>query len=430
MFRRGVILAVFATGGCGVKLDEASAEQWPGHHKDGFPKHLDFQKKISHHEHGVEGIIAGLAVPPTVRHDTRIMVTTPRARLGNRLFAIAATISIAKAGNAYVILPDYKYNPKNTPQLSKLTPLFMSYGEAWEATDAYENKCHIWDRTPVTVDGNQSRLLQWTLPGQTHGTIHVKADASPNNGDDWAAIWAKAIRETRAGSTPCYVCEIDGFYQRNEYFQTNEGLIRSLFWHDETADKAKKILDEIIPSGAEAVVAVHLRLGDYVVTNRNLDMSYYRQALQVVSDRREKKPLTCVIFSDDVAKAMNMTEDFEACESRIPVEKWKGRLQGKARAKDGWEVTDTVSFFMMSQIPNIIIADSTYSWWAARLSKEDPFVVAPILNNSFASAYEYLKVPGWENILTKAGMAVETTATKAVSLHSVDSEVANSEWGA
>lgn len=106
--------------------------------------------------------------------------------------------------------------------------------------------------------------------------------------------------------------------------------------------------------------AVHIRRGDYVNINGCIDMTYYEEAMEVM--REKKKGCTFVFFSDDiewVKQHFSNTENVIFFDEKI-------------------DISDLEEFYIMSYCKNQIIANSSFSWWAAYLNAaEDKIVVAP-----------------------------------------------------
>mmetsp|Transcript_110401 Transcript_110401/g.291499 ORF Transcript_110401/g.291499 Transcript_110401/m.291499 type:complete len:491 (+) Transcript_110401:75-1547(+) len=360
-----------------------------------------------------------------------------RARLGNRLFQWAALVSIAKEAGAKVASPyNPKFNPESTPQLSKMNPLIW-HDKEFEWLGKQKNKCHIWDRIPVKLDWNMENLSNFTLGGIPKGELQVQADGPPpERTQNWARTWADAITKTKT-PTKCKIVELDGYWQSAEYFVHNLDMIRQLMWNEDTAVQAQVVLDGWLerepPVGQ--LVGVHLRLGDYIGASRNLNMSYYREAFEAVKTARNDTQLTCLLFSDDIVLAQKVGEEFEACNKVIPAvpcpDPWNNKYHCHGR-----EVGDWVQFYMMSQLDNLIIADSSYSFWSAVLSPNSPLVVVPNITWPLGVAsrgdYAYLNNPlyGWVNIDAALGQP----DSKAVREHlhlAVDRSAAEaSEWAA
>ncbi|CAK0845291.1 unnamed protein product [Prorocentrum cordatum] len=234
------------------------------------------------------------------------------------------------------------------------------------------------------------------------------------------------------------IVELDGYWQSAEYFVHNLDMIRQLMWNEDTAVQAQVVLDGWLerepPVGQ--LVGVHLRLGDYIGASRNLNMSYYREAFEAVKTARNDTQLTCLLFSDDIVLAQKVGEEFEACNKVIPAvpcpDPWNNKYHCHGR-----EVGDWVQFYMMSQLDNLIIADSSYSFWSAVLSPKKPLVVVPRITWPLGVAsrgdYAYLNNPmyGWVNIDARLGDP-DSKAVRMEHLHlALDrSGVPPSEWAA
>jgi len=360
-----------------------------------------------------------------------------RARLGNRLFQWAALVSIAKEAGAKVVSPfNPKFNPESTPQLSKMNPLIWQDKE-FEWLGKQPKKCQIWDRIPMKLAWNMENLSNFTLGGTPKGELQLEADGpQPERTQNWARSWADAITKT-VTPTKCKVVELDGYWQSAEYFVHHLDMIRSLFWHEESAAQAKEIMDGWFthdpPVGS--VVGVHLRLGDYLGAGRNLNMTYYREGLKMVQLSKNTQQLTCMVFSDDIKLGEQVGNELEACTKVVPVLKCPEPWVDKFRCK-GREISDWVQFYMMSQLDSIIIADSSYSFWSAVISPNKPLVVVPRITWPLGVAsrgdYAYLNNPlfGFVNIDARLG----APDSKAVREHlhlAVDlGAVSLSEWAA
>jgi hypothetical protein len=154
-----------------------------------------------------------------------------------------------------------------------------------------------------------------------------------------------------------------GYWQSEKYFKDVEGVIRREFSFKIEPDPQNVEMAGRI-KGLNAV-AVHVRRGDYVsdpVDNRTMGTcprEYYREAVQWVASRVSNPHF--FVFSDepDWARA-NL------------------KLEGPATfvsnntLANGYE-----DLRLMSFCRHHIIANSTFSWWAAWLSNSDGITVAP-----------------------------------------------------
>lgn len=328
-----------------------------------------------------------------------------RGRLGNHLFQWAAMISIAKEAGFRVVVRDLKYKPKDTAQMRGLAPLVLTLQDYAEL-EIQSNLCHVWDRPPIVIDTNLPRLGMWTGWGQDKGDFHLATGINPQYGQNWAKLFAGAMKDAQLpNGTHCEIWELDGFFQQQWFFADHINLVRRAFWHEPSAEQAAEVLKWLMYNEKGASVGIHIRLGDYKYTNRNMPMQYYKDALVEVQKRNAGMSLCCVLFSDDIKEAIEMAEGLELCAKRLPVPQDLGEVH---------------SFYMLGLMPNIIIADSSYSFWAARLSPSEPFVVAPAVHKDSSqaeSAYEYLmQTPGWVNINTTTDMIDKVEKLMPVSM--------------
>lgn len=159
-----------------------------------------------------------------------------------------------------------------------------------------------------------------------------------------------------------------GFWQSPKYFSDIAETIKKDFTPKESRllDKASKVLDGIRSFGGE-VVSLHVRRGDMahaveilknskIIHSGPLGIEYINSAIKQFSP-------TCqfLVFSD--------TEfDIEWCRNNI----------AGSNIHFSTGNTDLEDFVLMSSCDHHIIANSTFSWWAAWLNqKPDKRVIAP-----------------------------------------------------
>ena len=158
---------------------------------------------------------------------------------------------------------------------------------------------------------------------------------------------------------------IQGNFQSEKYFNQIENEIRNDFTF-------KNILNAINTKWKTQIencnaVSVHIRRGDYISINRNaqkfiaIPLEYYQNAIKIISDR-----VACpefFIFSDDIAWVKkNLRTD-------VPVH----FINNNSTAE-----TANIDMQLMSLCKHNIIANSTFSWWAAWLNKHpEKIVIAP-----------------------------------------------------
>jgi hypothetical protein len=111
-------------------------------------------------------------------------------------------------------------------------------------------------------------------------------------------------------------------------------------------------------------IAVHIRRGDYVSLQNTfglLDKDYYRNALSALG--YESKTDKIWVFTDATEEQVGQIFDLSEMKVRI------------LSPGDGY--SDIEQLALMAKFRKVVVANSSYSWWAARLSHENPKVVAP-----------------------------------------------------
>ena len=156
---------------------------------------------------------------------------------------------------------------------------------------------------------------------------------------------------------------LNGYFQSEKYFKHIENDIRSEFqFSKELVNECEGRIKEAKAGGAETIVGVHVRLGDY----KNLEhiyvplikTDYYQKAFQFMDSNITDNKMY-IIFSDEI----------EICQQLF-----KG--DNVAFAQNG---TPTKDMCLMSMCDHNIIANSSFGWWGAWLNNnKDKKVIAPI----------------------------------------------------
>jgi hypothetical protein len=162
--------------------------------------------------------------------------------------------------------------------------------------------------------------------------------------------------------------DLQGYFQSYKYFEHCKDLIEYFFEPIiETNDHG---LDQI---------AIHVRRTDYLSLGHihpNLTMDYYNKAMKLFPGKEFK------IFSDDI-EWCKQNFDNDTCTFVI----------------ENPQNDPVLDFFYMSKHAGFIIANSSFSWWAAWLAKDKP-VVSPNVwaYNEPRETIEDRIPPGWERI--------------------------------
>ena len=137
--------------------------------------------------------------------------------------------------------------------------------------------------------------------------------------------------------------DVSGYLQSEKYFEDQQDVIRQL-------------LTPKIGFGIRwGYTAIHVRRGDYLNLTKEfiqLDMDYYQRAMEVIKSKQY------IVFSDDLSWCRNT---------------FKG---DNITFSDGRSVVEDLS--LMISCENQIIANSSFSWWAAWLNANpSKNVIAP-----------------------------------------------------
>lgn len=150
-----------------------------------------------------------------------------------------------------------------------------------------------------------------------------------------------------------------GYWQTEKYFVDCRKDILKMFTPKYALSKGCK--DYIQQVSKCQSVAVHVRRGDYVALGNCLGPEYYDRAVETINSQIQN-PIFYV-FSDDMEYAKEM---FVGKQGTYKYVEYKS---------DNLTLDD---FFIMKECRHIIMANSSFSWWAAWLNDyADKIVVCP-----------------------------------------------------
>ena len=162
---------------------------------------------------------------------------------------------------------------------------------------------------------------------------------------------------------PAYV---KGYFQSYKYYKGYENLVRECFsFPTERLDISNREMLLDIKRGNS--VSVHVRRGDYVSDTKTLQfhgicsLDYYFDAIFLLTSKN--KDVKLIFFSDDIGWVKEQFQNLP--HSKVFIDHNSG--------ENSWK-----DMYLMSSCNHNIIANSSFSWWAAWLN-ENPFkkVIAP-----------------------------------------------------
>ena len=158
---------------------------------------------------------------------------------------------------------------------------------------------------------------------------------------------------------PTYATFLQGFFQSETYFKDISSEIVNLFRPPEHICTAveQKHTALLTPDVRAHAIVVHVRRTDYI-GNSNHDVitpAYYERAITEI--RKYNPDGQLLVFSDDMG--------------------WCRSQPVFAGAIFVDEPTDYMALYLMSQYRYFVIANSSFSWWAAYLGPQPKTVIAP-----------------------------------------------------
>jgi Glycosyl transferase family 11 len=162
------------------------------------------------------------------------------------------------------------------------------------------------------------------------------------------------------------IYELDGYFQSYKYFQEEFATICDMIGVQDHIHS----LFEIVQHEPIAPISIHFRRGDYKSIQHLhpiLPFEYYRNSLMYIFSMRpflENSTITIFCEPNDKPQIeqeilLPLMELFPKCEFRYV----------------HIDLSDYQQMLLMSQSPNIIIANSTFSWWAGMLSAHPDKIV-------------------------------------------------------
>lgn len=277
--------------------------------------------------------------------------------LGNQLFTYAIAYALSKQQKSSVILDKQIYHTSYSLRKCQLDSFTISFTK---------------ELIPFSFGHNRASKKIYN----TFHDAYLKARYKPLVVSEKEEFEQQDIR---VGDDNLY---LKGYWQNYRYFhQYRKDLIRE-FQLKAVSEDAKRLIDR---AAQEKPIAMHIRRGDYKTFKggKCLSMDYYKQALAYLREEiKTDSPIW--IFTDDVEFCKSQFTD-----TSISYVSLMARL------------TDIEEFWVMTKCKHFVIANSSFSWWAAYLSESNgKKVAAPIVDMWKESFY----LPEWKKIKTEIGM--------------------------
>lgn len=154
----------------------------------------------------------------------------------------------------------------------------------------------------------------------------------------------------------------EGYWQSAKYFETIKQNLREVFRHPTPNEYNRELIAKI---EACQSVGIHVRRGDYVnapAFRGICDIEYYRKSIEWVLSNGMQH--TFFIFSNDLDWCRTHLVEMVDGHEVVFVTENKGE-------DSCWDM------FLMTYCKDLIIANSSFSWWGAFLNENARHVLAP-----------------------------------------------------
>lgn len=155
-----------------------------------------------------------------------------------------------------------------------------------------------------------------------------------------------------------------GYWQDHKYYDDIRDELREVFrFKISLNEKNQKIMNDLLSS--DGSVGIHIRRGDYLnhpVYKDICTYEYYAKAIALIQEKIENPVF--YIFSNDILWCKNNIEKLISGCKVVYVDWNKG--------EDSY-----CDMQLLMACKTLIIANSSFSWWAAYLNSRNPWVIAP-----------------------------------------------------
>ena len=260
--------------------------------------------------------------------------------LGNQLFQYYAGAVLAKSLNTNLVVDYSKIGKTGTKHMGDISELVLPFNYS----SIYKNH-------------NKMSDLKWRL--------HQKITRENKTLSDLSTKFLKIYQSPQIGFDESLQkldapIELRGYFQTYKYFENfhkGDGFVPILREKNPWYDEMKKTID------FQSSLAIHIRRGDYKNLKSTfglLSSKYYELALSKFDGDLLNNPI-CV-FCDELENAREIISKLN-----FPYE-----VINQPR-----ETSPIYSLILMSKFSNLVIANSSFSWWGASLGSQNKKIIAP-----------------------------------------------------
>lgn len=162
---------------------------------------------------------------------------------------------------------------------------------------------------------------------------------------------------------------IFGYFQSYKYFQENYDIICRIIGLQEMRDAVVKKMNYENNDSLKTTVSMHFRLGDYKKApnvHPIMTKDYYYKSLSFIKENASNKNISTVMFFCEDSDLDDVLETIRYLSKKFPNYNF---IRGDNSLED-WE-----QMLLMSSCHHNIIANSSFSWWAAYFNNCDDKIV-------------------------------------------------------
>jgi hypothetical protein len=276
-----------------------------------------------------------------IRKKRRILKIVPIGGIGNQLFIYFAGKYLADKYKKELVIDLSQVHRLGTKHIGDISSLSLP-GRFIHANDIDSNVPRIFERvnSKLCRESSLYRRAQLVFFGRFHAS---------DLGFEQELLNSKLVSQ------------ITGYFQTWIYFEKYHPSRTEYFKLQHPSEWFK---DQVSKIQREKPIGLHIRRGDYSALQNEfglLSTSYYIQGLRVLERTHPGRKIW--IFSDDVSAAREILTGIE--ESRL-------NFVESPRSAEPIE-----SLILMSLCEALIIANSTFSYWAAIVGESNRTVIAP-----------------------------------------------------
>lgn len=270
--------------------------------------------------------------------------------LGNQMFQYAFALALQKMHKEDVVKIDTTHFNYIFIKKYKSANLHNGYEIEKVFPNAKLQHATYWDLIRLTwymPNYVLSRVIRRLLPVRKHEYIQKPKDVF-------------------AFSEDVFSSKGDGYYegvwQAVDFYLNVRSELREVFAHPTPNEYNKELIAEIQNRNS---VGLHVRRGDYLAAsefNGICDLDYYKKGIaEILKDNQNHD---FYIFSNDISWCKQEIEPLIKGQNVIYV-------TGNIGKNSCWDM------FLMTYCKDLIIANSSFSWWGAFLNKDVRKVVVP-----------------------------------------------------